>query len=239
MASIDLTLDDFVITTEGEKVDITEGQSFILKGGRTVNVSTKEWVEFPQDYIGRVGAMTSLAKIGIMTSHGFQIDPGFKGNLQFCIFQCQRPKFRIARGDPIISLEIMPLSVTPAPDERAERHLSEANDREKVISIFRNDVCDRLIREAIRDCIKVDVLNSRVKAKISELNVELTDASADVALDAVVQSALDGLKTLRGKPNAARDDRDKYLAFFGDITGSLNLNAEQARRAVACLGPAA
>ncbi len=42
MASIDLTLDDFVLSTEGEKVDISDGQSFVLRGGRTVGVGTKE-----------------------------------------------------------------------------------------------------------------------------------------------------------------------------------------------------
>jgi dCTP deaminase len=236
LASIDLTLDDFIITTEGEEVDITEGQSFVLKAGRTVNVSTKEWVDFPQDYIGRVGAMTRLAKIGIIASHGFQIDPGFKGNLQFCIFNAGAKDFELRGGKPIISLEIMPLSVTPSPDERAEKYLSEASDRGAVISIFRNDVCDRLIREAVRARATVDMQSDRAEARIAELDVEFEAASADAALDAVVHGALSGLKTLRDKPNAARDEREKFTAFFGEVADRLHLNAEQARRAVACLG---
>jgi hypothetical protein len=55
-------------------------------------------------------------------------------------------------------------------------------------------------------------------------------------LDAAVHSALSGLKTLRDKPNAARDDRQKYTAFFGEIAERLYLNSEQARRAISCLG---
>ncbi|MGA7974040.1 MAG: HigA family addiction module antitoxin, partial [Pseudolabrys sp.] len=43
-ASIDLTLDDFIITTAGEKIDITDGQTFVLRAGLAVNVSTKEWI---------------------------------------------------------------------------------------------------------------------------------------------------------------------------------------------------
>lgn len=236
LASIDLTLDEFIITTDGETVDITDGQSFILKGGRTVNVSTKEWVEFPQDYIGRVGAMTHLAKIGIIISHGFQIDPGFQGQLQFCLFNAGGSDFDLRSGMPIISLEIMPLSVSPTHDERAARHLRAASDRATVVSIFRNDVCDRLIRETIRSCAKVDMLSGRVKARISELDIETFESSADAALDAAVHSALSGLKTLRDKPNAARDDRQKYAAFFGEIAERLYLNSEQARRAISCLG---
>jgi dUTPase len=236
MASIDLTLDDFVITTDGDKIDISGGERFVLKGGRTVNVSTKEWVEFPQDYIGRVGAMASLAKIGIMTSHGFQIDPGFKGNLQFCIFNSGGKDFELRGGNPIISVEIMPLSATPTYDESAARHLNEARDRDKVVSIFRNEMCDRLIRDAIRARVHVNVGNDGAKAKITDLNIEILDASADAALDDAVHGALGGLTTLREKPNSAREDREKYASFFGDIAERLYLTGEQARRAIASLG---
>lgn len=236
MASIDLTLDDFVLTAEGEKIDISEAESFVLRGGRTIGVSTKEWVEFPQDYIGRVGAMAALARAGIMTSHGFQIDPGFKGNLQFCIFNAGARDFALRGGDPIISVEIMPLSATPSYDENAARHLADARDRDKVVALFRNDVCGRLIRDTIRARAQVDVGHDGAKAKIAELSIEVFDASADAALDDAVHSALSGLKTLREKSNAARDDRDRYARFFGDIAERLYLTGDQARRAVACLG---
>lgn len=236
MASIDLTLDDFVLTAEGEKIDISESESFVLRGGRTVSVSTKEWVEFPQDYIGRVGAMAALARAGIMTSHGFQIDPGFKGNLQFCIFNAGAHDFALRGGDPIISVEIMPLSATPSYDENAARHLADARDRDKIVALFRNDVCGRLIRDAIRVRAQVDIGHDGAKAKIADLSIEVLDASADAALDDAVHSALSGLKTLREKPNAARDDHDRYTRFFGDIAERLYLTGDQARRAVACLG---
>jgi deoxycytidine triphosphate deaminase/addiction module HigA family antidote len=235
MASLDLTLDDFVIVADGEKIDISDGQSFVLKGGRTVNVGTKEWIEFPQDYIGRVGAMSSLAKLGIMTSHGFQIDPGFKGNLQFCLFNAWAKDFELRGGDPIVSVEIMPLSATPAYDEGAAMRGSHARD-DKVISLFRNDICDRLIRDAIRGRTQVDVGNDGAKAKISDLNIEILDAAPEAALDGAVHGALSGLKTLREKPNAARDDCEKYAAFFGNIAERLYLTSEQTSRALACLG---
>lgn len=113
MASIDLTLDDFIVTAEGAKVDISDGQTFTLRGGHSVSVSTKEWLELPFDYIGHVGARTALARAGIMASHGLQIGPGFKGNLQFCIFNASAQDFELRGGDPVISVEILPLSATP------------------------------------------------------------------------------------------------------------------------------
>lgn len=236
LASLDLTLDDFVLTTDGEKIDISDGQSFVLRGGHTVSVSTKEWVEFPQDYVGRVGAMASLARTGIMTSHGFQIDPGFKGNLQFCIFNAGAQNFALRGGDPIISVEVVPLSATPAPDENAARHLQDARDRDKVVALFNNDIGGRLIRDAIRSRVQLDVANDGAKATIADLNIEIIDTSADGALDEAVQGALSGLKVLRAKPHAARADHDKYVRFFGDIVERLYLTGEQAQRAIAALG---
>lgn len=113
LTSVDLTLGDFLITTEGKKINIGDGQRFTLKRHRTVNVSTKERIELPQDYVGHVGAITSLAKNGIFTSVGFQIAPGFSGHLQFCIFNSGRENIELRSGMPIISIEIMSLSVIP------------------------------------------------------------------------------------------------------------------------------
>lgn len=236
LASLDLTLDDFVLTSDGEKIDISDGQSFVLRDGHTVGVSTKEWVEFPQDYVGRVGAMASLARAGIMTSHGFQIDPGFKGNLHFCIFNAGAQTFALRGGDPIISVEIVPLSATPTPDENAAQHLLEARDRDKVVALFHSGACGRLIRDAIRARVQLDVASDGARATIADLNIEIIDTSADGALDEAVQSTLNGLKVLRAKPHTARADHDKYSRFFGEIVERLHLPGEQAQRAIAALG---
>lgn len=42
LTSVDLTLGDCLITSEGKKINIGGGQGFTLKRNRTVNVSTKE-----------------------------------------------------------------------------------------------------------------------------------------------------------------------------------------------------
>lgn len=113
-ASIDLTLGDFLMTAEGKKIPIDGRQSFTLKSNRTVSVSTKERIEFPQDHVGRVGTLASLAKIGLLISVGFQVAPGFSGHLQFCIFNSGQDNIELRGGMPIVSIEITPLSVTPA-----------------------------------------------------------------------------------------------------------------------------
>ena len=131
LASIDLTLDDLLVTTEGSTIDIGGGQAFTLKGSRAIRASTRESVELPQDYIGRVGAMTDLANQGIVTSHGLHLDPGFKGKLQFCLFNAGGMNFELRGGMPIISVEIIPLGVAPALARDTPRRLRTANNRAK------------------------------------------------------------------------------------------------------------
>lgn len=238
-ASVVLTLDDFVITAEGEKIDISDGERFLLTSGRTVNANTREWLEFPQDYIGRIGAMETLASSGLVTLHGFQIGPGFRGNLQFCIFNAGRKDFELRGGNPIIAVEIVPLTATPAPAATAASEAGEAGDpghRDTVVSLFRTDAGERLIRDAVRARTEIELDKSGATARIGDLNIEILDASADAALDAAVRAALGGLKTLRDKPNGAREDREKYGTFFGDIAERLYLTGEQTRRALGALG---
>lgn len=236
LASIDLTLDDFILTTEGKKIDISDGQSFRLEAGRTINVSTREWIKLPGHYIARVGAMNSLARIGIMTSHGFQIDPGFEGHLQFCVFNAGGRDFELRSGMPVISIEIMPLGATPTDNARAAEHVRTAGDRSPVISIFRNDVCDKKIRDSIRSCVKLDVQGDKVKARILELDIEIYAGSADDAAANAVNCALGALLALRDNPKSAAAERAKYQRFFGEIADNIYFDAEETRRALACFG---
>ena len=127
-ASVDLTLGDFLITTEGKTINIGGGEGFTLQCNRTVSVSTKERIELPQDHVGRVGTVGSLAKIGLLTSAAFQIAPGFDGHLEFCVFNSGRNNIELRSGMPIVSIEIACLSVMPVTkDVGAERRQRAAS----------------------------------------------------------------------------------------------------------------
>jgi deoxycytidine triphosphate deaminase/addiction module HigA family antidote len=236
LASLDLTLDDFIITTEGEEVDISGGECFSLEGGQTVNVRTREWIEFPLDYVGRVGAMTQLAKFGIIMSHGFQVDPGFKGRLQFCLFNAGGKSYELRSGDPIISLEIMPLASTPSHDESTAGQARSSSDRAEVISHFRSDDCNHLVRDFLRRRVKIDAVYDGFSGKVPELEIDIVAGSEEAAFISAVGCALDTLKVIRANPKAKTELSEKYDAFFVRIAERLSLSADQARNAVTSLG---
>jgi deoxycytidine triphosphate deaminase/addiction module HigA family antidote len=239
-ASLDLTLDDFIITTEGEEVDISEGHSFILEGGQTVNVRTREWIEFPLDYVGRVGAMTQMAKFGIIMAHGFQVDPGFKGQLQFCLFNAGRKRFELKSGERIISLEIMPLSSLPSTDDAAPESSGAFGDRADVATHFRGltgrSAGDQLIRDFLRGYVKIGENHERIMARILELDIEIVESSKEAALAGAVSSALQTLAVLRANRSTQTALNDRYEAFFNDVTERVCLSGQQARDAVKLLG---
>lgn len=108
-ACLDLTLDDFVLTTQGRKKDISDGQGFTLRRGASVGVSTREWIELPMNFVGRLGTKPSLAQAGVMTSQAFQIEPGFRGSLRFWLFNAGGGDLVLRGGDPIVSVELVSL----------------------------------------------------------------------------------------------------------------------------------
>lgn len=243
-ASIDLTLDDFIITNEGRTFDISGGQSFVLQGGETVNVRTRESLEFPIDYVGRIGAMTRMAKFGIIMSHGFQVDPGFSGHLQFCLFNAGGHAFELRSGEPIVSLEIMPLASAPSPDPRASAQIQASRDRGEVLShfneddrsTFSDDDINRTIRGYLGAKVQIAPAGSEVAARIRPLGIEIFDHPKEKAIEGAVDSALGMLDDIRSSAKVETDLGDRYRSFFDQTANRLYLSAGQIRQALMSLG---
>ena len=92
-----------------------------LARGHSVRVVTGERVAFPHDHLGRIGAAPHLARLGAITSHALQVDPGFSGTLEVCIFNAGDRDILLQTGDPVLSLEIVPLGTLPTPARKGRR----------------------------------------------------------------------------------------------------------------------
>lgn len=111
-ASIHLTLHASV-RTSGGLIDITRGKAFDLAGGASVQASTVESVELPNDYLGRIGAVAQLCEHGILASAPLQVEPGFKGRLHFHLFNAGNAGFRLRAGMAVVALEFYRLAAVP------------------------------------------------------------------------------------------------------------------------------
>lgn len=61
--------------------DITQNIDDQLLPGETVLISTKEWLNLPNNVAAFVKTRSSLARIGVSVDFAGWCDPGFKGNL--------------------------------------------------------------------------------------------------------------------------------------------------------------
>jgi dCTP deaminase len=65
-----------------EVVTIADEEPFILHPGEFVLGQTTEWVELPDDVVGRIEGKSSLGRLGLLIhSTAGYVDPGWKGNL--------------------------------------------------------------------------------------------------------------------------------------------------------------
>lgn len=94
-------------------IDLTFGTELTLRPGVTVTALTKERVELPLDYLGRIGIAARLASDGILASHAFQLEPGFRGEIEIHLFNAGKKLLRLRAGEPLVSLEIFHLGATP------------------------------------------------------------------------------------------------------------------------------
>lgn len=118
-AALDLTLG---AVTSPRNANSTSGVR--VARGRSVRVVTGERIVFPQDHLARVGAPPELARLGGIAAYALHIDPGFDGKLEVCIFNAGDRDFVLKPGDPVASLEIVPLAGAPdlvSPRRRSRR----------------------------------------------------------------------------------------------------------------------
>lgn len=103
-AALDLTL-GAVMTPAGWR----GARQVRVAQGRSVRVVT-ERIALPYDHLARIGAAPHLAKLGGVAAHALHIEPGFDGKLEVCVFNAGDRDFVLKAGDPVLSLEIVPLA---------------------------------------------------------------------------------------------------------------------------------
>jgi len=94
----------------GEVVQsLEEGQGFVISPGQFAFILTEEIVNIPQNSIGFISIRASIKFLGLVNVSGFQVNPGFNGNLIFAVFNAGPKHIHLKRGDDIFSLWIADL----------------------------------------------------------------------------------------------------------------------------------
>jgi addiction module HigA family antidote len=113
-ASIDLTLGGEIVVN-GDKIDLSRRGHFKLEPSCALLAATAEIIELPYDYLGRFGAIDRLTAGCVILSGALQVEPGFKGTVSFVLFNAGSAPFALRLGDPIGTLEVLPLAGAAEP----------------------------------------------------------------------------------------------------------------------------
>ena len=95
-ASVDLTIGEVVMRAGASTRALSAGRSHELGPGELVNLRTRETLGLADDHAGRVGPMAAVSRFGIFMAHGLQVDPGYQGELEFCLFNASTRSYPLA-----------------------------------------------------------------------------------------------------------------------------------------------
>lgn len=96
------------ITTE---IVIKKGEAFTLHPGEFILAMTKEYVELPDDLMGRLEGRSSIGRLGVVVhSTAATVDPGFRGNITLELANMGRIPVLLYPGMRICSLSFEELT---------------------------------------------------------------------------------------------------------------------------------
>jgi dCTP deaminase len=96
------------ITTE---IVIKTGESFTLHSGEFILAMTREYVEMPDDLMGRLEGRSSIGRLGVVVhSTAATVDPGFRGNITLELANMGRIPVLLYPGMRICSLSFEQLT---------------------------------------------------------------------------------------------------------------------------------
>ncbi|WP_130408836.1 deoxycytidine triphosphate deaminase [Thalassococcus sp. S3] len=146
---------------------LEDAEAFVIGPGQFAFILTKEKVRISRSSIGFISIRASIKFRGLVNVSGFQVNPGFQGNLVFAVFNAGPRHVNLRSGDEIFSLWIADLN---APVEE---------DHEESGKIPNN--LERIPTDVING-IAVEALTAyQLSEQISELKQQLSTLKESVA----------------------------------------------------------
>ncbi len=238
-ASLDLTIGEFAIDMWGNPFEVSKETPYILEPGHAVNLATVETIRLSQHYVGRVGSLTEHAKLGLVLSHGFQVDPGFHGVLEFCLFNAGVRNFEVTPGIPVISLEIAQLACPPQKpftekDARLNKHRDET--RSTLRDVDRVSAIEAFLKEELVGLVKIEGDGGNSVASLDGLSARTQSANAERARENCASAAAGVIVSCIG--NSRIENADEILAAFDALAAQIRLDKDKLRGFCTALGAA-
>lgn len=93
----DQTADPTTVTVR----KLTEGEAFTIPPGQFAFLLTEEVVSIPADALAFISIRAKTKFRGLVNVSGFHVDPGYRGQLTFAVFNAGPVPIHLKRGQPI------------------------------------------------------------------------------------------------------------------------------------------
>jgi len=84
-----------------QKLTLRDAQSFAIPPGQFAFLLTKETIVVPIDAIGFISLKVSYKYLGLVNVSGFHVDPGFRGNLIYAVYNAGPQPVQLTEGQPL------------------------------------------------------------------------------------------------------------------------------------------
>ncbi len=110
-ARLDVPREEGGLIIEPYAEESQQPASYDLRASEPINIrrnmmtllASKEWVELPLDIAATLRCRSSFARRGIFISGGF-VDPGFRGHLTLCLYNCGTEDVSVQEGERIVQM---------------------------------------------------------------------------------------------------------------------------------------
>ena len=83
--------------------DLRASEPVMIRRNNMTLLASKEWIELPVDLAATLRCRSSFARRGVFISGGF-VDPGFRGHLTLCLYNCGTEDVSVQEGDRIVQM---------------------------------------------------------------------------------------------------------------------------------------
>jgi dCTP deaminase len=153
-----------------ERLIRTRGDTVVIPPGQFAFLLTEEVIQIPSNAMGFISLKSGIKFKGLINVSGFHVDPGFKGNLIYSVFNAGPSPIHIARGQDLFLLWLADL-VGPHEDRFT-----------KSGSPAQLEIPAKLISEVARETHSLQALSDRVEGLSKRVSTVTTGAVVLVAV---------------------------------------------------------
>lgn len=162
-ASLDLTIGEIFVpgTGPGKLGSYNSPRDEVnLPHGGTAVIRTKEELHLPNNLAGIGFPPSSVSLKGLLMTNPGHVDPGFKGTMSFTVINMGKETYRLAAGDPIVTLLFIDLGAVPSVPYnllKSPKNAPAGGINERLLELLSADFMDiekrseRRARKAVRN----------------------------------------------------------------------------------------